>query len=935
MDKGIMQITETVSQLVTRLAQAKVKLWAEGDRLRYDAPAQAMTPAVLEALRARKPEILAFLHQEQAAAARKARLAAWQQQLADAPPLLKLPPLLKGPLPQAPIASGTVATCAIQLSAELSEALRTFSRATATPLSTIFLTALATVLFRYSGQTDLLLGLLAQSEANPDAQGCDPAVLRLDLAGNPAFHTLLTQAQAVRSTAQQQSVPFAQLVAALTPEKAEQIHPLVQVLLAWECPVYTPPAACPAPDLQLELHAAGAELVGQWHYRPDHIDEGTVVRMGGHLQTLLAGVVADAHNTIEQLPLLTAAERQMILVDWNQTQAAYDLDIAVHELFEARVARAPEAVAVVFGDAQLTYCELNQQANQLAHYLLALGVGPENLVGVFVERSLDVVVAMLAIFKAGGAYLPLDPAYPPDRLAFMLEDTAATLLLTKQKWLDCLPPHQAKVIVLDAEQATIAGQPVDNPNRPVRGEHLAYLIYTSGSTGQPKGVATEYRSLTNYINHDIVHLRLTPQDRMTQFFSLSFDASIAEILVPICAGARLYVLTEDEVLQGAALLALIKTQAITYLFLTPSVMATLANVDPAEFPALRGICTGGENCTPELVKHWSTGRSFFNIYGPTEFTMAAMFYDCTPHDVPPPIGRIYDNCQAYVLDHDMQPAPIGVAGELYLGGAQLARGYFKRPELTAEKFVTNPFGPPENPGRLYKTGDLVTFRADGNIVFVGREDGMVKVRGLRIELGEIEAALHEHPAVQQAVVSTVKDNAGRDQQLVAYVVPATNGATNDLVHVTASELNRFASQKLPAYMLPSSFVFLPVFPLTPSGKVDRRALPPPNSAGLVESAGKPVTAPRTPTEAIIAEIWCELLRLQQVGIDENFFELGGHSLLVMQVISRLKSAFPVVFPVRELFNRPTIAEVAELIDTLTIEQADSDLLAKLLIEVPV
>ncbi|MEM7530540.1 MAG: amino acid adenylation domain-containing protein [Chloroflexota bacterium] len=920
--------TETVSDLLARLTEANIKLWAEGDRLRYDAPAQAMTPDVIDILRNRKPDIIAFFETQAEASVREEKIGYWQKQLADASPLLKLPIPLRGPQPYEPAASGTVSTCAFALPGALCEDLHSLSLTADVPLSTLVSTAFSTLLFRYSGQTDVIFGLHTGDTGGDAAVG--PIPVRLDLAGNPSFQRLLVQANDTITAGQQQALPLAALTETVDVETFEEHHPIFQTLLTWETDAYRPTSDVPAPDLQLELYEDGTEILGQWHYRPDRIDDGTAQRLGGHLQTLLAGVVADANNTVERLPLLTADEREMMLVEWNRTEADYDLDTYVHQLFEARVVEAPDSVAVRFGDAQLTYHELNVRANQLSHHLIELGIGREDLVGVFVERSLDVVVAMLAIFKAGGVYLPLDPAYPPERLAFMLEDTQAAVLLTKEKWMAQLPPHQAKVIVLDADQALLAEKSTENPNRSVEGNDLAYVIYTSGSTGLPKGVSTEYRSLTNYIHNDIKYLHLSPADRMTQFFSLSFDASVAEILVPICAGARLYVMTEEQVLHGPALLTLIKNEAITYLFLTPTVMATFATVNPNEFPALRAICAGGENCTPDLVRHWWTPtRRFYNIYGPTEFTMAATLYECTPHDAPAPIGHIYDNCQAYVLDEYMEPVPIGVAGELYLGGVQVARGYFNRPELTAEKFVPNPFGPAENPGRLYKTGDLVTFRKDRMIVFVGREDGMVKVRGLRIELGEIEAALNEHPDVQQVVVDTVKDESGRDQQLVAYVVPieSANG------RLTAAELGRFASEKLPAYMSLSAYVFLSEFPLTPNGKVDRRALPDPNMDSLEDVGRIDSSTPQSETEKAIAAIWCELLELDQVGIDENFFELGGHSVLVTQVFSRLKNAFHVTFAIRELFESTTIAEIAEMIDAKTLEQADDDLLAQLLQEV--
>lgn len=961
-------MNDSLEKLLLELHAHNVRLWLEDGRLRYKAPKGALTPALVQAMAAHKTDLLALLQQGQAqqqwlqGEALEKKLNDWRQKLADVPSLLQLPTDRPRPLAQ----SRHNAHYAFVLPETLSEALKRLSPESGTTLSTTLLTAFATLLFRYSGQTDLLLGSLSANRAREKVKSptdflSNALLLHINLAlpshgitsGSrvPNLQELRAQIQQVALEAQHgQALPFDQLIAALHPERPLSHHPLVQVVFVWQNAAHEPLVSSGVDvilvaqsdafaqfDLTLEMGERGTEIVGNWIYSTDLFDETTVRRMTGHLQTLLEGAVANPLESVERLPLLTAAERELILAEWNKTSVDHPLDKCVHEIFEARVAQHPSAVAVIYGDTQLTYRELNEQANQLAHYLIEVGVGPEDLVGVFVERSLDVVVAMLAIFKAGGAYLPLDPTHPPERLAFMLEDTQASLLLTQQKWLVNLPPHGAKVIRLDAEQSIIAAKGRENPARKLTSDQLAYVIYTSGSTGKPKGVAVEHCSLTNMTQNDICYLKLTPADRLTQFFSLSFDASIGEILCPLCAGSRLYILTEEQVLHGPALLELLKTQAITHLFLTPSVLATLSTAVPADFPALKAVFAAGEACTPDLVKQWSTGRHFYNVYGPTEFTIAATICECTPDDVPPPIGRVYDNCQAYVLDQHLQPVPIGVTGELYLGGVQVARGYLNRPELTEEKFIPNPFGS----GRLYKTDDLVYYRPDGNIVFVGRVDGMVKVRGLRIELGEIEAALNAHPAVQQAVVSTVKDASGRDQHLVAYVVPVTAAAINGTgmskgaVNLTSAELNHFAGQKLPAFMTPSAFIFLAAFPLTPSGKVDRRALPAPNLDSLGGAGRTSLVAPRTATEETIADIWCKLLQLEQVGIDENFFDLGGHSIMATQVASRMQKAFGVEIPVLALFEQHTIAGLANLVDAKILEQTSDNLLARLLAEVDV
>ncbi len=944
----MVQPTETIAQFLTNLQDLNIKLQVAGDRLSYDAPPDAATPTLLQTLRTRKAEILSFLQQAQANSTVEDKLNFWRLRLSDAPTLLQLP--TNRTRPSEPSCRG--ARLSFGLSPSLYDGLKALSREACLPVSTVLLTAFATLLFRYSEQADMLLGL---NTTNPSRATETPSrsfmantlTLRVNLSNNPTFRELLTHIQQVVVEAQQhQDVSYKQLLEALKLERTTNYHPLVQTMFSWqEAEVGTAQVAqqnvVTPLDLTLEIVECESALVGHWIYNPALFDEAAVQRMTGHLQTLLAGIVTHPSEQIERLPLLTEAERHLMLVEWNQTDVDHPLHRCVHELFEAQAQQTPNAFAVIYEDTQYTYHDLNQRANQLAHYLITLGLGPEDLVGVLVERSLDVVVAMLAIFKAGAAYLPLDPTYPADRLAFMFEDAQLSLLLTQQKWLANLPPHQATVICLDADgdANVIATHAISNPGRHVPSDHLAYVIYTSGSTGKPKGVQVEHRSLTNMTQNDIAYLDMGPNDRLTQFFSLSFDASIAEILCPICAGSSLYILTDEQVLSGSALFERLKTQAITHLFLTPSLLATLPAAAENDFPALKAVFSAGEACTPDLVKQWSKGRHFYNIYGPTEFTIAATICECTPDGSTPPIGRPYDNCQAYVLDQHVQPVPIGVTGELYLGGVQLARGYLNRPELTAEKFIANPFGPQDNPGQLYRTGDLVSYRPDGNLVFVGRVDGMVKVRGLRTELGEIEAVLNAHPDVQQAVISAYKDASGRDQHLVAHVVPAAAGNLHEdrLSHeaesLTSASLSHFAAEKLPAFMVPSAFVFLTMLPLTPSGKVDRHALPTPRMDNIEEAGRTDLTPPRTATEEMIAAIWRQLLQLEQVGIHENFFELGGHSLLATQVASRLKQSFHVELPIRELFDFVTIAELADILDTKTIEQSDDDLLAHLLAEV--
>lgn len=559
---------------------------------------------------------------------------------------------------------------------------------------------------------------------------------------------------------------------------------------------------------------------------------------------------------------------------------------------------------------------LNDRANQLAHQLQASGVGPELLVGLCVERSLEMIIGLLGILKAGGAYLPLDPSYPPARLTFMLQDAQIDLLLTQSHIQADLPPTDAQVICLDRDWPQIAAQSRDNPASQVQAGNLAYVIYTSGSTGQPKGVMIEHGGICHLAQTQKHTLQVAPGDRVLQFASLNFDASVWEIFMALCAGATLYVAPAADLLPGLPLTQLLREQAITYVTLVPAVLATLS---PAEVPTLQTIIVAGEACSATLVARWQRERRFFNAYGPTEATVCATIMPCTAETFflsAPPIGQPLAHVQIYILDEHLQPVAAGAAGELYIGGAGLARGYLNRPALTAEKFMANPLGP----GRLYKTGDLARYRPDGNIDFLGRLDQQVKIRGFRIELGEIEAQLMQHPGVQNAVV-VARAEASGEQRLVAYVVPqqaedrapASQGThqTNGF-SLSAIDLRGFLQQRLPDSMTPAAFVLVDNLPLTPNGKVDRNALPAP-TIGALAVMGQ-FAPPQTATETVLAAIWTQVLGLPQVGRHDNFFAIGGHSLLATQIVARLRPAFGVEIPVRTLFEAPTLAELGQLLE---------------------
>ncbi len=641
-------------------------------------------------------------------------------------------------------------------------------------------------------------------------------------------------------------------------------------------------------------------------YEPQRFDAATINRMSGHFQTLLEGIVANPKQRISALPWLTQAEKHQLLIDWNKTDAEYPQTQCVHQLFEAQVAKTPEAIAVTFEKQQLTYRELNRRANQLAHYLQSLGVQAEVLVGIYVERSIEMLVGLLGILKAGGAYVPLDPAYPIERLAFMLADSQVRVLLTQQDLVASLPA-QAQVVCLDKDWERISHESEANLINTASLDNLAYVIYTSGSTGKPKGVQIQHRSLTNFL----LSLRQTPglseQDTLLAITTISFDIAALELYLPLIVGAKIVLVSREVAADGLQLLAKLNQAGITVMQATPATWRLLLSAGWKSSNHLK-IFIGGEALPQELAHQLlNKGKTIWNLYGPTETTIWSSVFQVGVQEAiqtkGESIGRPIANTQIYLLDQYLQAVPIGVSGELHIGGAGLARGYLNRPELTAEKFIQNPFSD-DSDARLYKTGDLARYLPDGNIEYLGRLDHQVKLRGFRIELGEIEAVLVQHPEVHEAVV-IIREVQPGDKRLVAYLVPTK------AQEVMPKTLRQFIKEKLPDYMVPSAFVKLEAMPLTPNGKVDRRALPLPDMLGGIETD---FVSPRTPIEEVLAAIWAEILKVEKVGIHDNFFELGGHSLLATQVISRLRDAFEVELPLRELFESPTIANFSKHID---------------------
>jgi amino acid adenylation domain-containing protein/non-ribosomal peptide synthase protein (TIGR01720 family) len=850
----------------------------------------------------------------------------WQQQLSGELPLLNLPTVR--PRPQSQTYNG--ASRFFTVEEELLQLLTELAKREGVSLYIVLLTALQILLRRYTNQEDILIGSPMVNRRRSEFENIvgyftNPVVLRGNLSGNPTFEELLGRSHfCVLDALEHQDYPFTLLVEQLQPVRNPSFSPLYQVALVWDrshqsmdidgliLESLISGSKGAAFDITLTILEETNSLKGIWNYNTDLFDDSAIARMMGHFVTMLSAIVANPQQRIDQLPILTQFEEHQLLVEWNDTKVNYPFDKCIHQLFEEQVERTPDAVAVVLENQQLTYHELNTRANQLAHYLRSLGVGADVLVGICVERSLEMVVGLLGILKAGGAYVPLDSEYPKDRLSFMLKDAQVAVLLTQQRLLDRLPEYQAKLICLDEVWSEILQNKQNNPIQVVTPTHLANVIYTSGSTGKPKGVMVEHSGLCNLAQAQIQAFDVHSDSRVLQFASFSFDACISEILMALGSGARLYLGTKDSIMPGMPLIERLKNDAITHVTLPPSALAVLPT---EELPTLQAIVVAGEACPLELMRQWSKGRNFFNAYGPTEASVCGAITKCTPLDQKISIGRPIANTQIYILDQNLQPVPVGVAGELHIGGAGLARGYLNRPELTQEKFIPNPFedsaalaSPRASAGRsrLYKTGDLARYLPDGNIEYLERIDNQVKIRGFRIELGEIEAALSQHEDVQASCVIAREDTPG-DKRLVAYIVLQPEQTP------TVQELRSFLKEKLPEYMVPSAIVILESLPLTPNGKVDRRALPAPEpSSELLEK----YVAPRTPIEEILALIWQQVLKVELVGRHDNFFELGGHSLLATQLISRVRSKLKVEISLRELFAAPTIAELAPSIQQL-------------------
>jgi amino acid adenylation domain-containing protein len=677
-------------------------------------------------------------------------------------------------------------------------------------------------------------------------------------------------------------------------------------------------------DLTLSMQNSEIGLMGVWEYNTDLFNSETIGRMNGHFVTLLAGITANPRERVSQLPLLTKVEQQQLLIDGHNTEVDYPVDKCIHQLFEEQVERTPNAVAVVFEGQQLTYSELNCRANQLAHYLQSLGVKPDELVGICVERSLEMIVGLLGILKAGGAYVPLDPDYPQERLSFMLEDSQVKVLVTQAKLAESIPEHQAQLICLDTDWEKIAQNIPSNPESGVKPDNLTYIIYTSGSTGKPKGVLVNHANVVRLFAATDSLYHFNSEDVWTLFHSYAFDFSVWEMWGALLYGGRLVIVPYLVTRSPESFYELLCQEKVTILNQTPTAFRQLIQAEQSTDNdlSLRLVIFGGEaleinSLQPWFDRHGDQFPQLVNMYGITETTVHVTYRPLSRADVnntASVIGRPLPDLQVYLLDKYLQPLPVGVPGEMYVGGAGVTRGYLNRPELTTERFISSPFenANPQSPTpKLYKTGDLARYLPNGELEYLGRIDNQVKIRGFRIELGEIEALLAFHPQIWETVVLVWDDTRG-DKRLVAYIVPQPE------ITVIIDEIRQFLTAKLPGYMVPNAFVILEALPLTANGKIDRRALPPPESSS--EASDKYV-APRTPMEEILATIWSEVLKVQKVGINDNFFELGGHSLLATQLVAQIRDRLKIELPLRQLFNSATLAELAQGIEQFKQEKS--------------
>uniref|UniRef100_UPI001651ABD6 non-ribosomal peptide synthetase n=1 Tax=Streptomyces sp. or43 TaxID=2478957 RepID=UPI001651ABD6 len=867
----------------------------------------------------------------------------WRDQLADLP-ALELPTDRMRP----PVRSTDGAAVDFSVPAPAADALRALSRKSGVTMSMTLLAAFDVLLGWYTGSADVVVGTPVANRNRAETEDLigffvNTLVMRTDLSGDPTFTELLGR---VRKTAlaayAHQDLPFEQLVDELVTERDRSRTPLFQVFFnytpetnaghnagnnagrhdgrndgqdrrdAYEAdasPVDVLAATSVNFDLAVALADHAGALAGQIEYSTALFDAATVERMAGHLVALLEAVAADAKQRVGELPVLSAGERDLVVEGWNAASVELPAVRGVHELIAERAVATPDAVAVVAGAESVTYGGLMVRANRLARHLRSMGVGAESVVGLCLPRGVDMVAAMVGVWQAGGAYLPLDPEYPADRLEFMLADAGVQVMVGERSLVEGLPVERGVWLDDPAVREALVGLPSEAPEVVSAADQLAYVIYTSGSTGRPKGVQVAHGSVVGMVSALAPVLEAGPDVRMLQFASFSFDAAVLDVAVTLVSGGVLVVATSDERAEAARLTSMLRADGVRAASVVPSLLGVL---DPEDVSGVRTLLLGAERLTEPVARAWSSGRRLVNTYGPTESTVMVTAGAVAP-DLPrmPAIGAPVANARLYVLDGSMRPVPVGVPGEVFIAGPQVARGYRGRPGLTGERFVADPFA--ADGTRMYRSGDRARWLPDGQLDFVGRADSQVKVRGFRIEPGEIEAVLTGHPEIHSAVVAAFGDV--EDRRLVAYLVPADQTAGIPPV----GELREYAARWLPAFMIPPTFVELAALPLSPNGKLDRTALPEPDGErpDLEE-----FVAPSGDAEEALARLWIEVLGVDRVGATDNFFELGGHSLLATQVTSRIREAFELEIPLSALFDHPTVRGLAAVVEELIWYEID-------------
>jgi amino acid adenylation domain-containing protein len=815
---------------------------------------------------------------------------------------------------------------------QISETLVTALKQLGTKFGCSFMTALLSgfevFLYRLTGQEDLVVGISAAGQAatgkyNLVGHCVNLLPLRTQINSQESFSDYLKQSKStVLDAYDRQQFTFGSLLQKLALPRDPSRIPLVPVIFnidqgldpdklmfeGLKVEVFANPRTYENFELFINATELGGKLTLECQYNTNLFDRETICRRLAEFETLLTGIVADPNRTIATLPLLPVSEQQQ-LASWNQTQAEYSQNLCIHQLVEVQAAKTPDAIAIIFEDKQITYRELNEKADRLAAYLVNLGVKPEVKVGICIDRSIDMVVGLLGILKAGGAYVPLDPAYPSERISFLLEDAQVPVLITQYSLISGLPEHKAKVVCLDSDWETISNSKTTS-FIDVKPDNLAYVIYTSGSTGKPKGVLIPHKNAVNLLHSIQQKPGLTAEDVLLSVTTISFDIAVSEIFLPLSVGAKLVLVSQQVAADGIQLLEVLNTCKATFMQPTPITWRLLLEAGWQGSPNLKMISTG-EALPRELANRLlPMGAELWNLYGPTETTIWSTGCQVERGDKAINIGYPIANTQIYILDANLQPVPIGVPGELHIGGSGVARGYLNRPELTEQKFIANPFSSdPES--RLYKTGDLARFLPDGQIECLGRIDFQVKVRGFRIELGEIEAVMAQYETIKEAIAVVREDSPG-EKVLVGYFVADTNDP--DAASQRIPELRRFLKERLPDYMVPTQFMALAAMPLTPNGKVDRKALPKPDNYRSDLAAN--YLAPRSDLEKQIAAIWAEVLKVERVGIYDNFFELGGYSLLAIQIVSRLRQSLQIEILLPNLFELPTVADLANRIETL-------------------